>query len=78
MNGRPLPLAAVLVAAVASSALWAHLRADETARRYGGQAQQRGANPALKSHESISVANIGLRCSRCFNEETAAMMGVEY
>ena len=29
----------------------------------------------LKSHESISVANVGLRCSRCFNEETAAMTG---
>ena len=32
----------------------------------------------LKSHESISVANVGLRCYRCFNEETAAMMGVDF
>jgi hypothetical protein len=32
----------------------------------------------LKSHESISVANVGLRCSRCFNEETAAVMGVDF
>ncbi len=32
----------------------------------------------LKSHESISVANVGLRCDRCFNEETAAMMGVDF
>lgn len=31
----------------------------------------------LKSHELISVANVGLRCYRCFNEETAAMMGVD-
>lgn len=32
----------------------------------------------LKSHESISVANVGLRCYRCFNEETAAMMGIDF
>ena len=32
----------------------------------------------LKSHDSISVANVGLRCYRCFNEETAAMMGVVF
>jgi hypothetical protein len=32
----------------------------------------------LKSHESISVANVGRRCHRCFNEETAAMMGVDF
>lgn len=32
----------------------------------------------LKSHESISVTNVGLRCYRCFNEETAAMMGVDF
>lgn len=32
----------------------------------------------LKSHESISVANVGLRCSRCFNQETAAMIGVDF
>jgi hypothetical protein len=32
----------------------------------------------LKSHESISVANVGLRCYRCFNEETAARMGVDF
>jgi hypothetical protein len=31
---------------------------------------------SLTSHASISVANVGLRCYRCFNEETAAMMGV--
>src|SRR5215510_13564433 len=36
-----------------------------------------GGQP-LKSHESISVANVGLRCYRCFNEETAAMMGVDF
>src|SRR6185436_15287736 len=47
MNGRSLRLATVLVAAAASSALWAHLRADETVTRYGGQAQQRAANPDL-------------------------------
>ena len=29
----------------------------------------------LKSYESIAVANVGLRCYRCFNEETAARMG---
>jgi hypothetical protein len=33
---------------------------------------------SLKSHESISVANVGLRCYRCFNEETAAMTGVDF
>ena len=38
---------------------------------------QRCGQP-LKSHESISVANVGLRCYRCFNEETAAMMGVDF
>ena len=38
---------------------------------------ERCAQP-LKSHESISVANVGLRCYRCFNEETAAMMGVDF
>ena len=32
----------------------------------------------LKSHETISVANVGLRCYQCFNEETAAMMGVDF
>jgi hypothetical protein len=32
----------------------------------------------LKSHESISVTNVGLRCYRCFNEETAARMGVAF
>ncbi len=32
----------------------------------------------LKSYESISVANVGLRCNRCFNDETAAMMGVDF
>ncbi|MBI2187934.1 MAG: hypothetical protein HYU37_12585 [Acidobacteria bacterium] len=32
----------------------------------------------LKSHERISVANVGLRCYRCFNEETAAMMSVDF
>ena len=32
----------------------------------------------LKSHDSISVANVGLRCYRCFNEETAAVMGVDF
>jgi hypothetical protein len=32
----------------------------------------------LKSHESIFVANVGVRCYRCFNEETAAMMGVDF
>jgi hypothetical protein len=32
----------------------------------------------LKSHESISVADVGLRCCRCFNEETAALMGVAF
>lgn len=32
----------------------------------------------LKSHESISVANVGLRCYRCFNEETAVRMGVAF
>jgi hypothetical protein len=32
----------------------------------------------VKSYESISVANVGLRCYRCFNEETAAMMGVDF
>jgi hypothetical protein len=32
----------------------------------------------LKSHESISVANVGLRCHRCFNEEMAARMGVDF
>lgn len=32
----------------------------------------------LKSHESISVATVGLRCYRCFNEETAAKMGVAF
>ena len=35
-----------------------------------------GCGQPLKSHESISVANVGLRCYRCFNEETAPMMGV--
>jgi hypothetical protein len=33
---------------------------------------------ALKSHESIFVASVGSRCYRCFNEETAAMMGVDF
>ena len=32
----------------------------------------------LKPHESISVANVGVRCYRCFNDETAATMGVEF
>ena len=32
----------------------------------------------LKSSESISVTDVGLRCYRCFNEETAARMGVEF
>jgi hypothetical protein len=32
----------------------------------------------LKSHESISVANVGLRCYRCFNEETTTRMGVDF
>lgn len=32
----------------------------------------------LKSHESISVANVGVRCYRCFNEETAVRMGVDF
>lgn len=32
----------------------------------------------LKSHESISVANVGLRCYPCFNKETAARMGVDF
>ena len=32
----------------------------------------------LKSHESISVVNVGMRCHRCFNEETAARMGVDF
>jgi len=32
----------------------------------------------LKSRESISVGNVGVRCYRCFNEETAAMMGVDF
>lgn len=38
---------------------------------------ERCAQP-LQSHESISVADVGLRCYRCFNEETAAMMDVEF
>jgi hypothetical protein len=32
----------------------------------------------LKSHERISVANVGLRCYRCFNQETAATTGVDF
>jgi hypothetical protein len=32
----------------------------------------------LKSRETISVANVGRRCYRCFNEETAATMGVNF
>ncbi len=32
----------------------------------------------LKSHESIFVATVGLRCYRCFNEETATKMGVAF
>jgi hypothetical protein len=32
----------------------------------------------LKSHESISVANVGLRCYRCVNGETAAVIGVDF
>lgn len=32
----------------------------------------------LKSHETISVADVGLRCYRCFNEETAVRMGVAF
>jgi hypothetical protein len=32
----------------------------------------------LKSYESISVTNVGLRCYRCFNEEIAARMGVDF
>lgn len=32
----------------------------------------------LRPQETISVANVGLRCYRCFNEETAAMMGVDF
>jgi hypothetical protein len=32
----------------------------------------------VKSHENISVANVGLRCYRCFNEEAAARMGVDF
>ena len=32
----------------------------------------------LKSYESISVADVGLRRYRCFNEETAARMGVDF
>lgn len=32
----------------------------------------------LEPHESISVANVGRRCYPCFNEETAALMGVEF
>jgi hypothetical protein len=32
----------------------------------------------LRSRERISVANVGLRCYPCFNEETAALMGVAF
>ena len=32
----------------------------------------------LKPHETISVADVGLRCYRCFNEETSAKMGVDF
>lgn len=32
----------------------------------------------LKSYESISVANVGLRCYRCFNEEAATLMDVDF
>jgi hypothetical protein len=33
---------------------------------------------SLKSRESISVANVGLRCYRCVNEGTAALMGIAF
>jgi hypothetical protein len=32
----------------------------------------------LKSHESIAVANVELRCYRCFNAEAAVKMGVAF
>jgi hypothetical protein len=32
----------------------------------------------LKSHESIAIANVGLRCYQCFNEEAAVKMGVAF
>jgi len=32
----------------------------------------------LQPHESISVLDVGLRCYTCFNEETAARMGVDF
>src|SRR5262249_59681649 len=32
----------------------------------------------LKPHDSISVADVGLRCYPCFNEETAMRMGVDF
>jgi hypothetical protein len=32
----------------------------------------------LKPRERISVADVGLRCYPCFNEETAALMGVAF
>jgi hypothetical protein len=32
----------------------------------------------LRPHESISVASVGFRCYRCFNEETAARLGVAF
>jgi cytochrome c oxidase cbb3-type subunit 3 len=50
MSQRQFLVAIVIVAAVAvavASTLGVHLRADGTVRRYGGQAQQREANPNL-------------------------------
>jgi hypothetical protein len=43
------------------------------ARDVCGRCMQR-----LKPHETISVAGVGLRCYRCVNEETSAMMGVDF
>jgi hypothetical protein len=33
---------------------------------------------SLKPYESISVTDVGVRCYRCFNEETAARMDVDF
>lgn len=41
------------------------------------RANRRCGQP-LKSHDNISVANVGLRCHRCFSEEMAARMGVDF
>ena len=32
----------------------------------------------LRSHDSISVADVGERCCRCFNDESADILGIDF